>query len=176
MLSLFVLISALHANIVRSVFDYKVYEEEAGEYALTRRDNVIMNGSYEACCQTMINALSDQYGEGYVNIPFVTLGGLELWTDLFWCDGYVLQTHSLTKHCRLLDPNKKRLTWGTKEACRTYFEKNIMGCSFPSTNDHLVIIVHGLAGTYMSLQSLEKDLVEHGYDVYLYNYASTRFD
>ncbi|MDA8773790.1 hypothetical protein N9N03_01525 [Chlamydiia bacterium] len=174
-LSLSFLISALHAeNVIRSVYGFNVCEDSSGEYCLKRRDDMILKGSYEECCQTMIDALSDQYGEGYFNIPFFTLGGLEFWTDIFWYDGYVVQEHCATKCCRLLNPNSKRLTWGTKEGCRTYFEKHVMGCSLPLRNEHLVILVHGLAGTYLSFQSLKADLEKHGFNVYSFNYASTR--
>lgn len=40
------------------------------------------------------------------NIPFPTAGGKVFWDELDAREGYVLQRHSLTGHCRILNDDR----------------------------------------------------------------------
>ncbi len=57
------------------------------------------------------------------NINFPTLGGKVWWRDLAECDGWRIQQSSVTKHCRILDPNNIRKAWGGESAMMSLFNK-----------------------------------------------------
>ena len=46
------------------------------------------------------------------NLPTPTFGGLHLWADVRWQDGWRIQKHVWTGHHRLLDPSGVRRAWG----------------------------------------------------------------
>lgn len=57
------------------------------------------------------------------NINFPTMGGEVWWRDLVEAEGWRLQQNSVTKHCRILDPNDVRRAWGGEDAMMKLFRK-----------------------------------------------------
>ena len=107
------------------------------------------------------------------NIPLPTFGGMQLWTDVRWRDGYRIQRNAITKHHRLLSPSNIRLAWGTKSQCIAALEQ-----SRPSTEargQSFVVVIHGLLRSSRSMASLEK-AIERADDgpVIRFDYASSR--
>lgn len=52
----------------------------------------------------------EQFGE--MNIPLKTMGGKTWWNTIRSYNGWKLQQHKITKHCRILDPENYRRAWG----------------------------------------------------------------
>lgn len=82
------------------------------------------------------------------NIPFPTAGGKVFWDELDAREGYVLQRHSLTGHCRILNDDNIRVAWGEEGPMRAKLEelapkKKLSG---PQYGD--VIGVHRIGGVY----------------------------
>ena len=50
------------------------------------------------------------------NVPLGTMGGHVWWKDLASYNGMRLQQNHITKHCRLLDKNDRRIAWGSYDA------------------------------------------------------------
>lgn len=49
------------------------------------------------------------------NINFPTMGGIFFWNDIYEIDGWRVQQHTVTKHCRVLDQDDIRKAWGTED-------------------------------------------------------------
>ena len=66
----------------------------------------------------------------YSNVEMDTTGGKDrwwkhfgsFWTNLDECRGWKLQQHSITSHCRILDPDDVRRAWGSEERMRESFD------------------------------------------------------
>ena len=57
------------------------------------------------------------------NINMPTMGGKVWWRDLVNVDGWRVQQNSVTKHCRILDPDDIRRAWGGEDAMVKLFNK-----------------------------------------------------
>lgn len=57
------------------------------------------------------------------NINFPTMGGIAFWNDLAEYNGWRIQQNTVTKHCRVLDPEDVRRAWGTEAAMEKIFKK-----------------------------------------------------
>ena len=57
------------------------------------------------------------------NINFPTMGGIVFWNDLAEYNGWRVQQNTLTKHCRVLDPDDVRRAWGGEAAMEKAFKK-----------------------------------------------------
>lgn len=109
-----------------------------------------------------------------INLPFPTLGGKQIWADVFIRDGWRIQHNVLSGHCRLLDRNNIRRAWGTQDHCRQRFENLYRQKSNRTRNGHLVMLVHGLGRSAGAFTVLEDSLRRDGYDTANVNYPSTR--
>lgn len=49
------------------------------------------------------------------NLPVETMGGILVWTELANCGKWRLQQNMVTKHCRILDEEDRRVAWGSYE-------------------------------------------------------------
>ncbi|KAA5544357.1 alpha/beta hydrolase [Roseiconus nitratireducens] len=111
------------------------------------------------------------------NLPFITTGGSQFWTDHLWRDGHRIQKNHLTGHWRLLDGQNVRRAWGTKEQCITALNQRCPK-SDPATQQapkHYVILLHGLMRTSGSMKGLEDNLAQNGFPNSIrFSYASTR--
>lgn len=56
------------------------------------------------------------------NLPLPTMGG-EVWWHSVEVDGWKIQQHKLTKHCRILDPDGIRRAYGSEEQIASMFPK-----------------------------------------------------
>ncbi|MFN0057702.1 MAG: esterase/lipase family protein [Planctomycetota bacterium] len=135
---------------------------------------VICTGGRDECERALVEVLETQYGDGHPNLPFQTLGAKQFWTDLFWYNGWRIQQHCGTGHCRLLDPDDLRRAWGTREACRVVFERLRHEQKVARPQRHLVVLLHGLGRAKSSLTKLGDVLTDAGYGVASVSYASTR--
>ena len=104
------------------------------------------------------------------NLPTPTLGGLHLWADVRWQDGWRIQKHVWTGHHRLLDPSGVRRAWGGLNGCL----KSLPEGEAERENDRVVILVHGLARTRWSMKALANDLETEGRETICVSTANTR--
>ena len=61
-------------------------------------------------------------------IPIPTFGGLQVWTDFIYRQGYRIQYNTVTGNWRLLDGNDRRWMWGTRAQCEAFLNK-VSNCS-----------------------------------------------
>lgn len=109
-----------------------------------------------------------------INLPFPTLGGKQIWADIFIRNGWRIQHNVVSGHCRLLDRNNIRRAWGTPEHCRECFEKLYRQKKSLVESTHLVMLVHGLGRSAGAFTVLEDSLRRDGYSTANVNYPSTR--
>lgn len=57
------------------------------------------------------------------NINFPTMGGIMFWNNLATYKGWRIQQHTITHHCRILDPDDVRRAWGDMEGMEKIFKK-----------------------------------------------------
>jgi len=131
-------------------------------------------GSLEECEEALIEELRSRHGEGRFNLPLRTIGGAQFWGDVFWYGDWRIQEHVYTGHFRLLDPADRRVAWGTREACRTYFESERVRRKLRLDSSHLVILLHGLGRSRQSMDAMRAGLVEADFAVAAVGYPSTR--
>ncbi len=112
--------------------------------------------------------------KGLPNLPFPTLGGAQVWVDRFYFAGWRIQKNVLTGHHRLLSPGNIRRGWGSFRGCRETFEKNRAEKGLRNPGNHLVLLVHGMAGWKETFLILKKHLVSEGFFADGYNYPSLK--
>lgn len=100
------------------------------------------------------------------NMDMPTMGGRQFWSDVAWSDGWRVQQHVWTGHCRLLDPEDVRREWGSESLCRANLPQG--------RADRLVILLHGLGRTRFSMEPLRLKLEAGGHRVASLSYPSTR--
>lgn len=162
---------ALEHDSKRDLYRLVAVDRE-GRSAESRRE--VVRGTLEKCEEELISLLKERYGTGKPNIPFATLGGKQLWSDLLIYCGWRIQESQLTGNCRLLDPEDTRQAWGTFEACRVVLEEQRIERRLRPRSDHLVVLVHGLFRSKDSFSKLKGALEKGGYEVADVNYPSTR--
>lgn len=114
--------------------------------------------------------------KAYPNLPLPTAGGNQMWTDYRNLAGWRIQQNSLTGHWRLLDPKDIRRCWGSREACEEMLRKTTVNTAAVSSQDHVIILLHGLMRTRRSMDPLAEHLEEQSdAQVIRFSYASTRF-
>lgn len=135
---------------------------------------VLVTGTLESCQEALVSALHDVWGSGRFNLAIPTPGGLQFWADVFWFAGWRIQENVYTGHYRLLDPGNVRRAWGSREACRTAFERLRTSEGLVMEDEHLVILLHGLGRTRESLSRMKWALRHAGYMTASIAYPSTR--
>ncbi len=104
-----------------------------------------------------------------------TLGGPSCWTDHVIHGEWRIQKNELLGHFRLLDPKDRRIETGTVESCFYELERRKANGEIKPLPRHVVIVIHGLAGTRGFMAGLGKRLEEDGgYTVLNFGYASTK--
>ena len=108
-------------------------------------------------------------------IPIPTLGGLQVWTDHSYREGYRIQHNTVTDNWRLLDDNDRRWMWGTRRQCEDFLNKVSKRSRSINNNKHCIVLVHGLMRTKHSMTPL-KDVLDKKCDceIVCFSYASTR--
>lgn len=135
---------------------------------------VLFEGPLDACLERRVSLLLDRHGAGLVNARLPTLGGTQLWADVFWHAGWRIQEHAWTGHGRLLDPRDRRVAWGDLAACRAAFERERLARGLGPAGERLVVLVHGLGRTRHAFARLASELEAAGYAVADVGYPSTR--
>lgn len=118
--------------------------------------------------------LAAQALAGIFDLPSPTLGGRQLWTDVRVQGGWRVQCHAWTGHCRLLDTNDIRRTWGAEAEMLAALDHRIAIGDVRAPSAHAIVLVHGLGRSAHSFDALAKDLRAEGYEVVTFGYASTR--
>ncbi len=103
-----------------------------------------------------------------------TLGGRQLWADVYLYAGWRIQEHVVTGHARLLDPADRCHAWGRLRRCHDAFREFRRGGRVAPAGRHLVLLLHGLGRTKGSLAGLAAALGAAGYEVAALSYPSTR--
>ena len=109
-----------------------------------------------------------------INLPMPTLGGKQVWADIFIRSGWRIQRNVYSGQCRLLDSNNIRRARGTLEQCRHSFERIQKRNPAAVRNGHVVMLVHGLGRSAGTFALLEDSLRREGYETANVNYPSTR--
>lgn len=111
---------------------------------------------------------------GIFDLPSPTLGGRQLWTDVRVQGGWRVQCHAWTGHCRVLDANDIRRSWGREGEMIAALDQRIAIGDVQAPRSHAVVLVHGLGRSAHSFDAMAKVLRDDGYEVVTFNYASTR--
>jgi pimeloyl-ACP methyl ester carboxylesterase len=109
-----------------------------------------------------------------LNFPLPTLGGKQIWADIFIRCGWRIQRNVYSGQCRLLDRNNIRRARGTPEQCRQSFERLQKRNPVAAQSGHVVMLVHGLGRSAGAFALLEDNLRREGYETANVNYPSTR--
>ena len=131
--------------------------------------------SFQAAAQPMTSP--QPHSTSMLNVPFITAGGTQIWTDYRNLHDWRIQQNALTGHWRLLDPGDVRRAWGSRENCDAKLQAAIADMEPTATPTKVVILLHGLMRSKHSMRSLAKRL-EATADrphVVSFSYASTRF-
>lgn len=138
------------------------------------RPIVLGEGTLPWCERRRLVYLIKRYGEGPPNLSMPTLGGKQIWADVFGHCRWRIQENVSNGRCRLLDPSNTRRAWGSYEACRIAFEVQRLQQKLKPTSEHAVILLHGLIRARDSMGALAKAFDTAGYEVINLNYPSTR--
>ncbi len=110
----------------------------------------------------------------FSNVPWPTLGGKQIWADLFIHGEWRIQRNVYTGHCRLLDRNNIRRCWGTYEHCRTVFDRQRQKRAPTARPRHIVLLIHGLGRSADAFTQMQDALRQAGFEAASVNYPSTR--
>jgi hypothetical protein len=152
------------------------YDSRADQHHLLLLTDPIQNlysGTREDCESARVQSLLETYGAGMMNVDLPTLGGAQVWGDVFVYERWRIQRNLLTQHCRLLDANNIRRAWGSYEECRAAFET----IKPPRrAAEERVVLLHGLGRRRDSLRKIDAVLRTFGYETVNIGYPSTRAD
>lgn len=151
--------------------------DEAGEYIVVdARDPDVrfVTGSLPFCERERVRILEARTGGPRQNLIAKTLGGKQLWSDVFHHAGWRIQEGLTGTHCRLLDDGDRRRAWGTYDECRVAFERARLSKALAPRSRHAVVLLHGLIRAKDSMRALAQAMSDAGYEVMDINYPSTR--
>jgi pimeloyl-ACP methyl ester carboxylesterase len=118
--------------------------------------------------------LTNAPSAGVTNWELPTAGGKQFWTDLRCVGGWRIQQNSETGHCRLLDQDNVRQTWGSLNNCQSKLDGSIRTKKVKPLQGPVVILIHGLVRSSASMQTMETFLQQQGYSTINFRYASSR--
>lgn len=109
------------------------------------------------------------------NIPTVTLGGEQFWSDELVRNGWRVQLNVMTGHHRLLDDKDVRRCWGTHDQCQAKLLETARAEGWAPLKPRAVITLHGLIRSREAMEGiggwLQKELDCEWINI---SYASTR--
>lgn len=109
------------------------------------------------------------------NIPTITLGGEQFWSDELVRNGWRVQINALTGHHRLLDNKDVRRAWGTHEQCHAALAEIAKTEPFPPLKPKVVITMHGLIRSREAMEGIGSYVQKEGdFEWINVGYASTR--
>ncbi len=104
-----------------------------------------------------------------------TFGGLQLWTDHAFRDGFCVQQHAITKKWRLLDAKNYLIFCGKREACDAKLDALCSKSRWDLVATPIVVLLHGLMRTSHCMKPLHRRLETSDLGRILrYRYASSR--
>ena len=107
-------------------------------------------------------------------VPLPTLGGKQLWADVFARGEWRVQESTITGHFRLLGAGDVRHASGSFAHCRSRFDRLTEGVDYPGT--HLVVCLHGMFRTKETWRPMVRALSESGAHAIALNYPSSQRD
>lgn len=114
---------------------------------------------------------------GRFNVTWPTAGGLQYWGDELVCSGWRIQRNAVTGHCRLLDCDDRRQAWGSLDECQAALQLVQQRGDVVPLKGHVVLVLHGLAGSRVLMNSMCRYLSEEGkLQAISIGYPSTRVD
>ena len=122
---------------------------------------------------TSCSAQQSLLGENRVTLGLKTLGGRLEWTDQLVWSGWRIQANAADGRCRLLDSKDRRHAVGSFDFCmeQLLVQRSQVRSMTPK---HVVVLLHGLAGSRNYMERMEKYLTENGFEVVSFGYASTK--
>lgn len=105
---------------------------------------------------------------------FFTLGGKQLWEDLFFYQGWRIQRNCLTKRYRLLDSWDIRRESGTLLHCQNAFIHYIEVYQLLRPKQKAVVMLHGLSQTKDIFESMSTAFEKESFTSIAINYPSLR--
>jgi hypothetical protein len=108
------------------------------------------------------------------NLTLPTLGGKQLWADLWVRSGWRIQRSIVTGHHRLLGPGDARHAAGSFTHCRDVFERLRIARALPDPPAHAVLCLHGIFRSKDTFAPMARALGAAGYHAVTVNYPSTR--
>ncbi len=99
-----------------------------------------------------------------------TLGGKQLWADVFAADGWCIQSNVFGDRHRLLGPGDRWEVSGTYQECLGAFEAAERAPW--SEDDHVVLLLHGYLRTKHAFRRMASRLEAEGYRAVPINYPS----
>lgn len=103
-----------------------------------------------------------------------TLGGRQFWGDVCFYHGWSIQQNILTGHYRLLDSADIRHCWGSYDTCMRHLAELRKERQLAPMSGKAVVLIHGMVRSSKSLHAMEKPFSEAGYQVFAFDYPSTR--
>lgn len=107
---------------------------------------------------------------------FFTLGGRQLWEDVYFYQKWRIQRNCLTKRYRLLDNWDIRRESGDFDKCLKTLKKYIDIFQIPLPKKKAILFLHGLGGNKNQFKKMAAALETAGRAVIAVNYPSTRKD
>lgn len=109
-----------------------------------------------------------------MRFEFFTMGGSQLWEDVFFYQKWRIQRNYRTKEYRLLDPWDIQRQSGGFENCRRAFLDYIEIYEISRQRGHMVIMLHGLGDSKNIFKPLWRAVLKEGMMAAAINYPSTR--
>ncbi len=103
-----------------------------------------------------------------------TMGGRQFWGDVEFFHDWRIQKNVFTGHCRLLDGNDVRHTWGSREECQKALEVQKRARKLPPMGGKAVVLIHGIIRSSKSFGPMRASLEQAGYKVFGFDYPSTQ--
>ncbi len=157
-----------------AVLGHAIAKGDDGQFCLLVDGQSVLRGGLDDCEQALLESLLELYGKGNTNLSVPTLGGVQLWADMFWYSGWRIQEHVYTGHFRLLDRRNVRQAWGSYAQCRTFFENARSQQNLSAPAKHLVVLLHGLGRRASSFSTMSSALEDAGFATASLVYPSTR--
>lgn len=123
------------------------------------------------CCVAFAASDGRTAEDGWT-LPFPTLGGTQVWSDVEVRDGWRIQKNLLTGHYRLLDGDDWRRAGITYDEAARALDR-LAPTLEPKPAD-VVVLLHGLGRTRHSMDRMKAALEARGHRVVAVGYASTR--
>jgi pimeloyl-ACP methyl ester carboxylesterase len=91
-----------------------------------------------------------------------TMGGQVFWADELVYFGWRIQRNTFTGHCRLLDEEKRRHTYGTFEQCNSKLEEIKLQRNLPPMKGKAVLVLAGLGDARMMAEGMVTAMRDRG--------------